>query len=70
MPWLLCEHEGEDAVRLQADTLEGIEQQMLDLLAAGRLRRGSVWLFAWQPPPADDDAIAVVDSEHGGLIEP
>lgn len=68
MPWVMCEVGGSSALRVESDTLDGIAAQMLVHTQNGRVPPGSVWGLSFLVD--DPDAIAVVDSQHGALIDP
>lgn len=55
-------------LHVEADSLAEIDAQMLELARVGRVAPGSVWVPVWRAP--EPDAIAVVDSQHGDLIDP
>lgn len=68
MPWLMRQLPGPHMLHIDAESLSDVGAAMLDQQARGRVEPGSMWAPVWLAPELD--AIAVVDSQHGALIDP
>lgn len=69
MPLLMRELVDNGAViRVEGADVTDVVPQMAELQRVGRVRPGSAWMLVWLAP--DPDSIAVVDSQHGELVDP